>query len=104
MSNRTKATDKLGRATRSRIGYEMPDPLSTRLDALVDLAAAVGLTTSRTELISAAVLSLPTGSPELEEVVASYRTATAGEAIFPVRRRGELPLRNKTPGPRPRSS
>lgn len=79
----------------------MPDPLSLRLDALVDLLEDNGVSTSRTELINAAVLALPTSPTMLERVVVQFRSTSSGESLVPARMSGLIPSRVKRPGPRP---
>ena len=79
----------------------MPDPLSLRVDALVDILAEGGVSTNRTELINAAVLALPSNAATLEQVIDRFRTASSGESLVPARRVGPIPTRVKVPGPRP---
>ena len=88
-----------------RIGVGVPAPLSARLDALVELANRAAANTSRKEVLAAVLLATSAEPEVLAELVRTYRTAHAADAVV----EGSDPDRflrpePSAPGPRPRRS
>ena len=88
-----------------RIGIALALPLSHHLDGLVESAIGAGEFTNRKELLSAAILSLPSDPDLLADLVRRYRITSAAvvsgdlesvELVFPLPARGPRP-RKRTP-------
>jgi hypothetical protein len=77
------ADDALGRVPLRRIGIELPEPLSARLDDLVEEAENAREVTSRQELIAALILTAPTAPNDLGRILREYRTAMIGDTVVP---------------------
>jgi hypothetical protein len=78
-----EADDYLWHVPLRRIGIELPEPLSARLDDLVEEAENAREVTSRQELIAALILTAPTAPNDLGRILREYRTATIGDTIVP---------------------
>ena len=98
------ASTPLRRSPTKPISMTWPSLLSERLDALVDILEEAGVTTNRSELAAAVVLSAPESPDELEALIKRYKTAKAADATLDagVNPGGILTLTRHGPGPRPR--
>ena len=70
-----KPADLLRDAEPLRVGASIPQPLDTRLDALVRTAERAGERTNRRELVAALILATPTAPTELADLLHRYRRA-----------------------------
>jgi hypothetical protein len=81
-----------------------PMPIHARLDELVEIARdQAGRETNRKELVAALLLAAPTDPERLDEIIKTYRLATAREALVKpehVERDNVLRLPSYGPGPR----
>ena len=82
MTRRTPADAPLSGLAEHNIGLALSDPLSARLDALVDLVDATGERTNRKELVAALILGTAPESSALAALVRSYRTAEARDTLI----------------------
>jgi hypothetical protein len=80
--------------------FELPAPLSERLDRLVELADDEGARTSRKEVVAALVLAASESGRELADSVVRYRTAKARDAAVGADMAVVLQVRTHQPGPR----
>jgi hypothetical protein len=82
------------------VTLQLPSPVSLRIDVLVENAREKA-TAYRHDLIGALTMAAPVDLRSLDEVLASYRDAVAGEAV-PLNTRAERVLGKKRPDPGPR--
>ena len=88
-----------------QIGVAVPAPLSGLLDTLVELANHAGANTNRKEILAALLLAASIEAEVLAELVRTYRTARAEDAIVEgADRERFLQPERPPPGPRPRRS
>lgn len=87
------------------VGLVLSDPISDRVDHLVDCVEATGERTSRKEVIAALILDAAVDGSELAARIRRLRLAKVGDAVDQSRRRRtSLPEGERQPGPRPRRS
>lgn len=104
MIRRTPAGALLRGLEEHNIGIALADPLSARLDALVDLVEATGERTNRKELLAALILGARPDGRALSDLVRRYRTATARDTLIePDPSVAVLVFRPPSPGPRKRA-
>lgn len=105
MTRRTPADALLGQLPEHNVGLSLPDVMSARLDALVELANNAGAHTSRKELIAALLLVARPRQDELEATVRRYRTTRARDALIRDSKVAtSLTFTPRRPGPRGRST
>jgi hypothetical protein len=87
------------------VGLVLSDPISDRVDHLVDCVEATGERTSRKEVIASLILDAPPDGAELAARIRRLRLATIGDAVAqPSRRRTSSSSVARHPGPRRRRS
>ena len=104
MTRRIPADAPLRNMRERNVGLALSDPLSARLDALVDVVEATGERTNRKELLSALILGASPDVVDLPALVHRYRIAVARDALIeadPAASVLVFPARG--PGPRRRS-
>lgn len=96
--------DVLLAACRERaVGLVLPDPISDRLDQLVDCAEDAGERTSRKEVIASLILDAELDGPGLAARIRRLRLATVGDVITHVSRDQAVATNPpRRPGPRAR--
>jgi hypothetical protein len=100
----THAEGRLSRQPRGRLAVDVPLALSHRLDELADAVDEAGeRRPPRHELVSAAILALPTDAAELSEALVRYRTATVRDALVHPGSDDVLEFPKHKPGPRLRA-
>lgn len=103
MSRRTPADAPLSGLEEHNVGLALSDPLSARLDALVDLIEATGERTNRKELVAALILGTAAEGTALAALVRRYRTAQARDTLIrPDPSLSTLDFLPRGPGPRSR--
>lgn len=103
MIRRTPAGAPLRGLEERNIGIALSDPLSARLNALVDLVEETGERTNRKELVAALILGAAADGGVLSGLVRRYRTATARDTLLePDPSVSVLVFRPPPPGPRKR--
>lgn len=90
-------------ASRNRT-FMMPDVLSERLDALVQLLDDDGVRVTRADIVGALVLAAPADADEIDRLVRSYKHAPVTEAFIGEPEGPGLRLGTTQPGPRRRRS
>ena len=86
-----------------QVSFSWPTPVDRRLDELVGLARDAARDTNRKEMLAALVLAAPSEPLALDEVVKTYRLATARDALVrpeSVEKDNVLVLPKNRPGPR----
>lgn len=87
------------------VGLVLSNPISDRLDHLVDCVEETGERTSRKEVIAALILDAALDGSDLAARIRRLRLAKVGDAVDQSRRRRtSLPEAERQPGPRPRRS
>jgi hypothetical protein len=95
---------RLKRQARGRLAVDVPLALSHRLDELADAVDRAGeRRPPRHELVSAAILALPTDVAELSETLVRYRTAAVRDALVHPGSVDVLEFPKHKPGPRLRA-
>lgn len=103
MTRRTPANAPLRGLEQHNIGIALSDPLSARLDALVDLVEDIGERTNRKELIAGLILGAATDGRALAALVRRYRTAAVRDTLIdPDPSIAVLVFAPRVPGPRKR--
>jgi len=82
MTRRTPVDAKLSELEARSVGLALSDPISQRLDALIELAEATGERTNRKELIAALILAATPDGDTLTGLVRRYRTARVRDALL----------------------
>jgi hypothetical protein len=87
------------------IGLSLNDPISMRVDQLVDLIEQHGERTTRKELVAALILAAGSRPQELGDALRGYRRALVRDAFLdPALVGSAVRLPPRKPGPRPRLS
>jgi hypothetical protein len=103
MTRRTPANAPLRDLDEHNIGIALSDPLSARLDALVDLVEDNGERTNRKEMVAALILGAAADGVVLAGLVRRYRTAAARDTLIdPDPSVAVLVFSPRAPGPRKR--
>lgn len=85
------------------VGLVLADPISERVDHLVDCVEATGERTSRKELIASLILDAPPDGTDLAARIRRLRLARVSDVLAQaVRRQSRSADVSRTPGPRPR--
>src|SRR5438105_4303902 len=85
------------------IGLSLSDPVSARVDALVELLEQHGERTNRKELIAALILDAAPRPQRLAAAIRAYRRALVRDALLhPKQAESPVELAPRKPGPRPR--
>lgn len=104
MTRRTPANAPLRGLDEHNIGIALSDPMSARLDALVDLVEDTGERTNRKELVASLVLGAVPDGATLAALVRRYRTAAARDTLIdPDPSVTVLVFSPRSPGPRRRT-
>lgn len=85
-----------------QVALALPEPLSARLDALLEIADSEGERTTRKELMAALILAAPESGAEISSLIRSYRLAVAEAAAVIGSDRDVLLEVRARPGPRSR--
>lgn len=107
MPNRRRVdpNSPLRAAPERSIGLSLSDPISARVDALVDLIEQHGERTNRKELIAALILAAAPRPNDIGEAIRGYRRALVRDALLdPTQARSAVQLPPRRPGPRRRAS
>lgn len=103
MTRRTPIDAPLRDLAEYNVGLALSDPISRRLDALLELVESTGERTSRKELIASLILSASPEGEVLAKHVRRYRTSVVRDALINPNRLGALvAFRSPPPGPRRR--
>lgn len=103
MTRRTPADALLHTLRDHNVGLALSDPISARLDGLVDLVERAAERTNRKELVAALILATEPNGDELAAVVRRYRVAIARDAVLAADPTASvLVFPGRRPGPRPR--
>jgi hypothetical protein len=70
------------RCKKTPVGSNWPLPVEQRMWELVEIANAVGLSTSKQELLAALICDVAPDSASLEGALRRYRVASAGEVAI----------------------
>jgi hypothetical protein len=103
MTRRTPADAPLRGLPERNVGLALADPVSARLDALVELVEGVGERTNRKELVAALIVGAEPEGIHLVDLVRRYRTALARDTLLAPRTAPSvLVFPTLRPGPRRR--
>jgi hypothetical protein len=104
MTRQTPANAPLRGLEQHNIGIALSDPLSARLDALVDLVEDTGERTNRKELVAGLILAAAADGRILAALVRRYRTAAARDTLIVADPTvAVLVFPPRSPGPRKRA-
>lgn len=82
MSLPTQVDAQLSDLEERSVGLALSDPISQRLDALIELAEASGERTNRKELMAALILGAPPDGDALSGLLRRYRIARVRDALL----------------------
>jgi hypothetical protein len=95
--------DQLSELEERGVGLALSDPISQRLDVLIERAEATGERTNRKELIAALILGASPDGDALSSLLRRYRTARVRDTLLEHDESvSTVVFRQRRPGPRRR--